>query len=169
MAVSRPNLWVFAGPNGSGKSTFYGSTEVVGADPFWIVNPDLLTNEIAAREELEWLVANGKALDRIMQWLEASIEMYRPVGFETVLSSDKYLPLLKRALALGFQLRLFYVALNDPQLNLERIKARVAQGGHDVAPDKVIARRERSFDMLGKVLPLASFAQVWDNSARRRV
>jgi predicted ABC-type ATPase len=165
MAPARPNLWIVAGPNGAGKSTFYTEARIVEAGaPLWIINPDTLTTEIAERERLEWLVANGRALDRIMAWLQASIEMYKPVGFETVLSSDKYLPLIDHATALGFDIRLIYVALSSPKLHIERVRKRVAQGGHDVPEDKIVSRRLRSFDMFERIFPRAAFAQVWDNS-----
>lgn len=163
--TAKPNLWMFAGPNGSGKSTFYTRTKIIEGDaPLWIINPDILTSEIAAREATEWLAANGRALDRIKLWLEASIEMYKPVGFETVLSSDKYLPLIDRALSLGYELRLIYVALKTPEMNIARVRKRVSEGGHGVDDDKIVARRLRSFERLERVLPKAGFAQIWDNS-----
>jgi predicted ABC-type ATPase len=135
-----------------------------GDEPLWIINPDLLTTDIAAREKLEWLQANGRALDRIKLWLEASIEMYKPVGFETVLSSDKYLPMIDHAIAQGYDFHLIYVALRTPALHLDRVRKRVSQGGHDVDPEKIVSRRLKSFDRLQVVLPKARFAQIWDNS-----
>jgi predicted ABC-type ATPase len=165
---SKPNLWMFAGPNGSGKSTFYTETRIVEDDaPLWIINPDKLTSEIASREGLPWIRANGIALDRIKLWLDASIGMYKPIGFETVLSSDKYLPMIDRALALGYQFRLIYVTLNDPKLHIERVRKRVAQGGHAVDEAKIVARRLKSFDRFERVFPKAQFAQVWDNSGSK--
>jgi predicted ABC-type ATPase len=105
---------MFAGPNGAGKSTFYKNADFLrGQQPFWIVNPDILTSEIAERE--------GRA------WLQA-------------------------------------VALQSPELHIQRVKKRVAEGGHDVDETKIVARRVRSFDNLQRVFPKASFAQVWDNS-----
>jgi predicted ABC-type ATPase len=165
-AGHKPHLWMFAGPNGSGKSTFYKDAKFLeDEEPFWIINPDLLTSEIAAREALGWLPANGIALDRIMTWLEASVAMYRPVGFETVLSSDKYFAFIDRALARGFDLHLVYVALATPELHIERVRKRVSEGGHDVDQAKILARRLRSFENLQRIFPKAAFAQVWDNSA----
>lgn len=156
---------MFAGPNGAGKSTFYKDAKFLeGEQPFWIINPDLLTSEIAGREALDWLPANGVALDRIMTWLEASVAMYRPVGFETVLSSDKYFAFVDRAIARGFELHLIYVALRSPELHLERVRKRVSEGGHGVDSGKILARRLRSFANLERVFPKAAFAQVWDNS-----
>jgi len=156
---------MFAGPNGSGKSTFYRDAQIVeNGQPLWIINPDILTTEIANRERLDWLVANGRALDRIKTWLDASIEMYKPIGFETVLSSEKYLPFFDRAMELGFDFHLIYVALRTPELHIERVRKRVSEGGHDVDEAKILARRIRSFDNLERVFPKATFAQVWDNS-----
>lgn len=156
---------MFAGPNGSGKSTFYTRARIIEDDaPLWIINPDVLTSEIAEREQIAWLAANGRALDRIKLWLEASIEMYKPVGFETVLSSDKYLPMIDRAIARGYELRLIYVALQTPELHIQRVRKRVSEGGHDVDERKIVDRRIKSFDNLQIVLPKAAFAQIWDNS-----
>lgn len=162
---SKPNLWIFAGPNGSGKSTFYTKTQIIEGDaPLWIINPDVLTSDIATRERMVWLSANAKALDRIMVWLDASIEMYKSIGFETVLSSDKYLPLIDRALERGYELRLIYVALRTPQLHIDRVRKRVSEGGHSVDEAKIVTRRVRSFERLEAVFPKAQFAQIWDNS-----
>ena len=160
---------MFAGPNGSGKSTFYTKTQIIEADaPLWIINPDLLTSDIASREHIEWLAANGKALDRIMAWLKASVDMYKSVGVETVLSSDKYLPLIDQALERGYELRLIYVALQTPQLHIDRVRHRVSQGGHDVDTAKILSRRIKSFDRLERVFPKAQFAHVWDNPVQSR-
>jgi predicted ABC-type ATPase len=41
---------------------------------------------------------------------------------------------------------MIYVVLDSLELQLERIAIRVAEGGHDVPPDKVGSRRTRSFD-----------------------
>jgi predicted ABC-type ATPase len=165
--ATKPNLWMIAGPNGSGKSTFYTKAQIIEDNgPLWIINPDLLTFDIAAREGINWLNANSKALDRIKLWLEASIEMYKPVGFETVLSSDKYLPMIDHALEIGYEFRLIYVALKTPELHIQRVRKRVSEGGHDVEKEKIISRRLKSFDRLQVVLPKARFAQIWDNSGK---
>src|ERR1700754_1315183 len=96
----RPTLWIVAGPNGSGKSTFYNRTDIEGwGGSIWIINPDLLTQQIVDREAVPLATANGAALNRIMTWLDASIDTYQTIGVETVLSSGKYRPLVERAKA----------------------------------------------------------------------
>lgn len=160
-----PKLWIVAGPNGSGKSTLYDTTLI---DDFgrsvWIINPDLLTRRIMDSEGLELLDANRQAVERIMDWLDASLRTHQTVGVETVLSTDKYRALVQRARAGGFDVCLIYVMLRSPELNIERVKVRVARGGHDVPHAKIVARYERSLAQLPWFLEEADRAYIFDNS-----
>lgn len=160
-----PKLWIVAGPNGSGKSTLYDTTLI---DDFgrsvWIINPDLLTRRIMDSERLELLDANREAVERIMDWLDASLRTHQTVGVETVLSTDKYRALVERARAGGFDVCLIYVMLRSPELNVERVKVRVAHGGHDVPHAKIVARYQRSLEQLPWFLEEADRAYVFDNS-----
>jgi hypothetical protein len=70
----RPVFWIVAGPNGSGKSSLYNRTDIEGwGGSVWIINPDLLTAKIAEVEDLPTEAANLAAVQRVEQWLEASI------------------------------------------------------------------------------------------------
>ena len=111
------------------------------------------------------LAANALALDRIAAWLRASIRAHQTVGVETVLSTPKYRKYVKLAKAFGFEVRLLYVYLESADLNVERVRLRVAKGGHAVAEDKIRERRQRSFKQLPWFLDQADFAAVFDNSA----
>jgi predicted ABC-type ATPase len=160
-----PQLWIVAGPNGSGKSTLYEATNLKGfGGSVWIINPDLLTARLRANEDLEFLAANAEALNRIEKWLTASIDAYQTVGVETVLSTAKYRRLVERAKSRGFDVRLLYVTLRNADLNVERVRLRVAKGGHDVPEAKIRERRERSFQQLPWFLDHADVAIIYDNS-----
>lgn len=161
----RPVFWIIAGPNGSGKSSFYGRTDIEGwGGSVWIINPDLLTARLIEAEQLDPESANRVALDRIWRWLDASIEVHQTIGVETVLSTGKYRRLVRRAQALGFEVRIVYVLLRDVQLQLRRIAQRVADGGHDVLPAKVVKRRQRSFRQLLWFARNANRFYILDNS-----
>lgn len=110
------------------------------------------------------LDANLTAVQRIEAWLDASIEVHQTIGVETVLSSPKYRRLVDKAKAHGFEICFVYVFVKSAELQLERIKARVAKGGHDVPPDKVRERRERSLDQLPWFFAQADRAYIFDNS-----
>jgi predicted ABC-type ATPase len=165
-----PRFWIVAGPNGSGKSTLYDDTDIEGfGRSVWIINPDLLTARLREQEHLEATEANAAALDRIWAWLTASIDAHQTVGVETVLSTDKYRQLVERAKARGFEIRLLYVLLRSADLNVERVRMRVLKGGHDVAEEKIRARRERSLAQLPWFVERADVALVYDNSGAEPV
>jgi predicted ABC-type ATPase len=63
-----------------------------------------------------------------------------------------------------FTIRLIYVLLSSGQLNIERVRLRVAKGGHDVPSDRVLARREKSLGQLPWFLARADEAWLFDNS-----
>src|SRR3546814_6658672 len=99
-------------------------------------------------EGLAHQASNLAAEQRIEAWLHASLGVRRSVGVETVLSTPKYRKLVEKARNLGFSVRLVYVVLKSAELQMERIRIRVAKGGHDVPEDKVFGRRKRSFEQL---------------------
>lgn len=164
----RPVLWIVAGPNGCGKSTAYNRTDIEGwGGSVWIINPDLLTAKIVESERNTPESANLAAVQRIERWLEASIEAYQTIGVETVLSSGKYRRLVELAISRGFEVRMIYIVLASVKLQLARIAGRVAEGGHDVPPEKVAARRLRSFEQLAWFGPKVDCCWIFDNSTGR--
>ncbi len=168
--LEKPRLWIVAGPNGSGKSTLYGRTDIKDfGRSVWIINPDILTAHIARQERLPLAKANAETLDRIHAWLRISIRTYKTVGVETVLSTPKYRRLVRSAKAHGFEFSLLYVTLRTADLNIERVRARVKAGGHDVPAEKIVSRREKSFKQLPWFLDQADFALIYDNSSREPV
>ena len=171
-------FWIIAGPNGYGKSPLYGSNRdavygnTVISDstrPFWIINPDLLASRIRSAERLSSRTANVEAVERIEAWLKASIHAHQSIGVETVLSTGKYRRLVRAAKNKGFEIRLVYVILQSPTLNVERVKLRVKKGGHGVPIKKILDRRARSLQQLSWFLREADWALLFDNSRELRV
>ena len=161
----RPILWIVAGPNGSGKSSFYNRSDIEGwGGSVWIINPDLLTATIVENESAEIGAANLAAVQRIEHWLNASIDAYQTIGVETVLSSPKYQPLVTKAKQRGFEIRMLYVVLESAELQANRVVIRVAEGGHDVPVDKIIARRARSFEQLAWFMTASDQCFIFNNS-----
>lgn len=166
----RPKLWIVAGPNGCGKSTFYTLSDFAEFEgSVWIINPDVLTATLRERENLAPDVANLQAVRRIERWLKQSIGVYQTIGVETVLSTDKYRKLVGMAKRRGFEIQLAYMIVDTVETQLQRIRYRVAKGGHDVPPDKVAQRRGRSIDQLAWFFGQADEAWVYDNSGAEPV
>jgi len=85
-------------------------------------------------------------------------------SYETTLSSNQSVNLMRTAKAAGFQIELAYVLLRSPELHLARIQSRVAQGGHDIPPRTVLRRYQRSLARLADALRLADQVIIYDNT-----
>lgn len=84
--------------------------------------------------------------------------------FESVMSHPGKVALLAEAQARGYRTYLYYIATNDPEINLSRVRSRVARGGHSVPPDKIVSRYHRSLDLLVDAIKVTNRAYIFDNS-----
>lgn len=89
--------------------------------------------------------------------------------FETVMSSPDKIEFLKEAKERGFHTYLYYVATEDPDINISRVESRVAEGGHPVPMDKIMERYHRSLDLLADAVQYANRAYIFDNSSDKKV
>ncbi|MBS4029137.1 MAG: zeta toxin family protein, partial [Ignavibacteriales bacterium] len=71
---------------------------------------------------------------------EKLIESGQSFCYETVLSHPSKLKLLEQANVKGYKTYLYFVFTDDWRLNIERVKLRVQEGGHNV-DDKKIEQR----------------------------
>jgi predicted ABC-type ATPase len=83
---------------------------------------------------------------------------------ETVMSSPDKVDLLRHAQRLGYRNYLYYVATEDPLINVSRVSHRVRTGGHTVPEDKIISRYYRSLDLLIKAIKCTNRTYIFDNS-----
>lgn len=84
--------------------------------------------------------------------------------FETVMSSPDKIRLLENARNRGYRTYLYYVATEDPIINISRIRHRVKMGGHDVPTEKITSRYFRSLDLLAEAIKYTNRAYIFDNS-----
>ncbi len=84
--------------------------------------------------------------------------------FETVMSEPGKVDLLREAQTLGFRTYLYYVATEDPEINIARVGLRVLQGGHDVPKDKIVSRYHRSLDLVRDAIRYTDRAYFFDTS-----
>ena len=89
--------------------------------------------------------------------------------FETVMSASVKVDFFCKAREQGFRTYLYYVATEDPDINISRVAHRVSMGKHNVPKDKIIERYHRSLDLLADAVTCADRAYVFDNSDAERV
>jgi predicted ABC-type ATPase len=88
----------------------------------------------------------------------------KSLTFETVMSSPDKVLFLRDARQRGFRTYLYYIATEDPEINVERVRNRVADGGHDVPEAKIRERYHRSIGLLGEAVRAADRAWLFDSS-----
>ena len=154
-AGKKPEIVVFAGPNGSGKSTITSLLRPVNM-PY--INADDIQRVLGCD--------NLEAAKLAQAQRESCLEQKRSFCFETVLSTDRNLKLLQRARENGFFIRCYYVLTVDPNINVARVQSRVASGGHDVPPDKIVQRYDRALSLVRKLVPVCDVCHIYDNSTQ---
>ena len=148
----KPVILAFAGPNGSGKTTITRNLPVVGT----YVNADDLKAEYSLTD-LE-AAAQAEALR------ETLLNGGRDFSFETVMSTERNLLLLEKAKAHGYDVQCVYVLTCNENINVARVRARHAVGGHDVPEVKIRERYHRALALLPRLIKSCDKILVYDNS-----
>lgn len=155
---------VFAGPNGSGKSTVINAVrEQTNVEMYDYINADDIANEFFG-DESDYNARNLMAAKYADYLRNKYIDESRDFIFETVLSTERNIELLKKAKKEGYFITGVYVLTRDPEVNVERVKKRVAQGGHDVPIDKIKARYDRCLSLIPKFVDSIDNMILYDNT-----
>ncbi|MBS4047831.1 MAG: zeta toxin family protein [Alphaproteobacteria bacterium] len=155
-------IFIIAGPNGAGKTTY-----AMRFLPEVMENPIFLNADEIARG-LNPTAVQDVALEagrRMLTRIGEHVERGDSFAFETTLSGRGYAKGIKTWRAAGYEVFLTFLCLPNAEAAKERVRLRVAQGGHNIPPD-VIERRFsagiKNFDALYK--PLVSGWSLYDNS-----
>lgn len=149
----RPEIIVFAGPNGSGKSTFMELLKPAMMD---YINADEVKKALKCSDLEAAQIAETQR--------ENHVKNMEEFCFETVLSTDRNLKLLRKAKDKGFFIRCYYILTADPNINVCRVKSRVEEGGHDVPVEKIVSRYEKALALVKDVVDVSDVCHIYDNS-----
>jgi predicted ABC-type ATPase len=152
---------VIAGPNGSGKSTLTAMLQAEGVEFGDYLNADDIAREFGAVNEF----ISRKAQQIVRDRRNAALADGLDHAFETVMSHFSHIDYMLEAKRRGFEVRLYFVATDDPAINIDRVASRVARGGHGVPEDRVVARYGRCLANLPAAILAADYVRLYDNSA----
>lgn len=96
---------------------------------------------------------------------EQAISNYDSFTFETVLSTDRNLKLLKYAKEKGYFIRCIYVLTADVNINVFRVESREATGGHGVPEDKIRSRYVKALKLIPELVEVADVMHIYDNTS----
>jgi len=152
----KKRLYLIAGPNGSGKTTL--AHELLRDEKgLAFLNAD----ETAAKIGDSVGLAAGRI---ILKEIDKMLDSGKSFALESTISGNYHRRVLEKAKDMGYETALFYVFLDSPDLNLERIKNRVSLGGHNVPDEDVIRRFNKSIKNFWDIMNIVDFWELYYNS-----
>ncbi len=132
-----PQLYVISGCNGAGKTTasYALLPEMLGCSQF--VNSDEFAKSLSPFSPDAASIQASKLMLLKMNYLFNRKEDF---AIETTLATRSLKRMIVKSRAQGYNVTILYFWLNSPELAIERVRARVASGGHNI-PDEVVRRR----------------------------
>ena len=157
-------LYIFAGVNGAGKSTLYNSRNL---DDNIKYSTRINTDEIV-RKIGDWKNNSDqiKAAKIAINLRNDCLKDGKSFNEETTLTGKTILKTIDKAKELGYELQLFYVGVNNPEIAKERIRNRVEKGGHNIADEIVEKRYYESLKNLKQVITKFDEVYLYDNSTK---
>ncbi|MBN2068432.1 MAG: zeta toxin family protein [Opitutales bacterium] len=162
--MTGPAIYVLAGVNGSGKSSIGGASIQQRGAVYY--NPDTAARKLRnLHPNMTQTMANGHAWTLGKELLEQAISGKQTYAFETTLGGTTISRLLTEAAKAGIKVNIWYAGLESVELNIARVNARVAQGGHDIPKAEIRKRWDSSRRNLIKLLPHLHSLRLYDNSS----
>jgi predicted ABC-type ATPase len=157
-----PRCLLIAGPNGAGKTTFAREYLPNDARVLKFINADLIAAGLSPLAPQHAAIAAARIMLAEIDRLSAERSDF---AFESTLSGRTYARRLEHLRDSGYDIEMIFLRIASPRLALQRISARVRQGGHPVPKADVLRRFVRGWDNFQKVYrPLAHVWSVYDNS-----
>jgi predicted ABC-type ATPase len=111
------------------------------------------------------LVMNSYIAADLAEFLRRKyLELRLSFSFETVLSDARKIDFLREAKQFGYRIYLYYFCTIDPEININRVKIRIAQAGHSVSEDLIIKRYYKSLENLKPTTLISDRAFLFDSS-----
>ena len=132
-----PRLFIISGCNGAGKTTASYTLLPEMLECSQYVNSDEFAKGLSPFDPGSVAVQASRLMLLRIRYLLRRKEDF---CIETTLATRSLLKMVSDAQAQGYTVTLLYFWLNSPDLAVERVRARVAAGGHNI-PEETVRRR----------------------------
>lgn len=157
------NLYILAGCNGAGKTTASYSflPEILDCREF--VNSDEFAKSLSPFDPSEASVTASRFMLRRIEYL---LDRGATFSVETTLATRSLVSIINEAHKRGYVVTILYLWIQSPEMAIQRVRDRVASGGHNI-PEAVLRRRYSTglkylFDMY---MPICDRWMIADNSS----
>ena len=157
-------FYIFAGVNGSGKSTLYKTN---------FLNQNIKNSIRINTDEIVYSFGDWKSsIDQIkagkiaLQLRTKCFLEEKSFNEETTLTGKTILKIIDKAKNLGYKIHLYYIGIGNPEIAKERVKNRIARGGHGISSNLIEKRYYESLQNLEKILSKCDLIEIYDNSVK---
>jgi predicted ABC-type ATPase len=155
-----PTLTVFAGPNGSGKSSVLARADFEGREN--LLDADAIAMRINSKNPHQAAIAAGREmLRRTVEYIRRS----ESFAIETTLAGGWTTAAIQAAVDQGFLVRLLYICVSNPEWSIQRVRERVARGGHDIPDEDIRRRYDRSLANAQQLVKIVDEVLAYDNTS----
>lgn len=147
-------LYIIAGPNGAGKTTL--AHELVKDTKITFLNAD----EISEKNSDDIGILSGRIL---LKKFDKLINENKSIILESTISGNYHTRVIEKARKAKYEIIFIYIFLDSVKQNIERIKHRVAMGGHNVPNADVERRYERSMKNFKHIIPMVNYWELYYN------
>ncbi|MBA5628306.1 zeta toxin family protein [Moheibacter lacus] len=165
--MTEKNLYIIAGCNGAGKTTasFTILPEILNCKEF--VNADEIAKGLSPFQPEKVAFESGRIM---LKRIDELLLENQTFAFETTLSTRSYKNKILGAKSNGYTITILFFWLQTIELAKERVRSRVAEGGHNIE-ENVIERRYKNgiknlFDIY---IPIADEVFLFDNSVGKPI
>ncbi len=132
-----PKMYIISGCNGSGKTTasYTLLPDLLGCREF--VNSDEFAKSLSPFDPGSASITASRYMLMKINYL---LGRYEDFSIETTLATRSLVKIINEAHSVGYEVTILYFWLNSPELAIQRVRDRVASGGHNI-PDNVVRRR----------------------------
>jgi predicted ABC-type ATPase len=154
---------IVGGPNGAGKTSFANQYLRAPGEKRAFVNADEIAREIA-QPHLSKEAIDLRAAREMLRRIDALADAQEPFMFETTLASLTYARKAEDWRRRGFHVALIYLRLPNVQASVDRVRRRVAAGGHGIREAVIRTRFAKSLKYLDELYkPAVDEWYVWDS------
>ena len=148
-----------AGPNGVGKTTIFKNLVPQGLD---YINADLIAKTI--KEKAKGLNTQDIANREAAKIFHDKASNQESFAIETNLFDVETYKSFEALQAKGYQIFIYFLAVDDVEICVNRVKLRVSQGGHNVNPDVIRQRYTSGLALLKHYKHFPDVLLMIDNS-----
>ncbi len=159
---ARKRILILPGPNGAGKTTFAREFLPDEAHCPTFVNAVLIAAGLSPFNPEAVAMRAGRLM---LELIDEHVARGDSFAIETTLADKTYARHIRRWQATGYHVTLLFLELPSAEAALQRVRERIAQGGHSI-PEAVVRRRflagKSNFEGIYK--PLVDAWALYDNS-----